>query len=149
MQRGAILLIFYVDIYSSLGEIINAQGLVFLGCYMHYTRSKFITNVKVCSTFFNQQCQHRVITILSNIMKCCKIFISFHVDPVAYFIFLTSRSSVFIGNCFPPSILKNDLETIGIITISAICKQTEVKSVFHYRQVEWMVWELQMFNQAF
>ena len=82
-------------------------------------------------------------------MKGSEILIRLHVDPVSDLWLLLSRSRILVCNSCSPYVLKNDLKRVGIIEICAVCQETEVEWVLHYGQVQYLVWHLQMLDQAF
>ena len=81
-------------------------------------------------------------------MKCGKVLIRLHVDPVADYFLLLWGSLLLVWDCSSPDVLEDDLERIGIIYVSTVRQETEVERIFHDCQVERLIRHHLMLNQA-
>ena len=139
MERRALFLVLNIDVYSALCKIVNAKCLVFLRSHMHDTGTELVSDIEVCTGFFDEQCKHGVITVLCNIVKCSKVLVCLQINPVAYLLLLFFCSFLFIRNGSFPDILKDYFEGISIIEVCAIGQQCKVERIAHYRQVVLLV----------
>jgi hypothetical protein len=115
---------------------------------MHYTGTKLVSDVEISSTLVNKQSEHCVVSMLSNVVQSSEVLISLHIDPISNLLNLPYLLRALIDG-LPPSVLEYDLESIGIIQVSAKSQQTEIECVFHYQEVQCLRCSQKMINKPF
>ena len=137
MKWGALFCISYININSSLKQVIYAQRLILLSSNMHSARPIFILYVQISISFLTEQAQHGIVAMTCSKMQSRKAIISNQINPVFHLFNLRLRQDWFVSIDFIfPSVFKQDFETICLVPISWICQDGKVSGVSHCCQVQ-------------
>lgn len=148
MEWRALFLVLDIDVHTSLSKVVNAESLVLLSGKVHHTGPKLVPNIEVSATFLNQEREHGVVAVLSNVVQSSEVLVCLHVDPVSDFPLLLSGSAVLVRNYLPPNVLEDDLERVGVVEVSTECQETEVEGIFHDGEVQLLVRHLEVLDQS-